>query len=211
VVGDALVVAAQERHVDRGLHPVLPLVGEQLGEAATTQLVHDLVVATELDGRLDVAVDDDAAHPADHVLGGGGHLLHRRAQLLRHGHRGHPQARDLGDVDREVTHPLELADHAQRRDDDPQVAGDRLLERQQRERRVVDALAGGVDRLVVADHLLGGVHVAGHQRPGGLAYGDLDLSADLGEVGEDAVELVMESLTHAAHCRHPRRTDVRTR
>ena len=32
------------------------------------------------------------------------------------------------------------------------------------------------------------------------AYGDLDLAAHLGEVGEDGIELVMEGLTHAAHC-----------
>ena len=55
------------------------------------------------------------------------------------------------------------------------------------------------------------VHVAAQQRLGGLAYGDLDLSADVGQVGEDAVELVMESLTHVGHCRQPKRTDVRGR
>ena len=59
-----------------------------------------------------------------------------------------------------------------------------------------DPLPGGVDRPVAADDLVGGVDVAGHQRLGGLAHGDLDLPADLGQVGEDAVELVMEGLTH---------------
>ena len=44
------------------------------------------------------------------------------------GHRevGHPEPGDLGDVHREVAHPLQLADHPQRGDDGPQVAGDRL-------------------------------------------------------------------------------------
>ena len=48
---------------------------------------------------------------------------------------GHPQPRDLGDVHRQVAHPLEVGHHPQRRDEHPQVAGDRLLEGEQLEGR----------------------------------------------------------------------------
>ena len=110
---------------------------------------------------------------------------------------GHPQAGDLGDVHREVAHPLELADHPQRRHDDPQVAGDGLLERQQGEAVVLDPLGRLVDLGVGADDLLGLLGVAGQQRLGGQPHRLLDVAAHGGEVAEDGVELVMEGLTHA--------------
>ena len=124
---------------------------------------------------------------------------------------GHAQAGDLGDVDREVAHPLEVADHAQRGDDHPQVAGDRLLQGEQGEGRVVDPLAGRVDRLVGADHLLGDLHVAGQQRPVASCTATSTGPQISDEVGEDAVELVMESLTHGPDSKEPKRTAVRLR
>ena len=144
-----------------------------------------------------------SAHPADHVLGDLGHPLQGGADVVRHGHVGDPEAGDLGDVDRQVAHPLELADHPQRGDDHPQVAGHRLLEGQQREGVVLDPLAVGVDGLVGADDLLGHGGVAAQQRLGGAAYGHLHLTAHLGEIGEDGIELVMEGLTHDPQPRWP--------
>ena len=49
---------------------------------------------------------------------------------------------------------------------------------------------------VGADDVLGLLGVAGQQRLGGQSHGVLDVAADDGEVAEDGVELVMESLTH---------------
>ena len=48
---------------------------------------------------------------------------------------GDPQPGHLGDVDREVAHPLEVGDHPQPGDEHPQVAGDRLLQGEQLEGR----------------------------------------------------------------------------
>jgi hypothetical protein len=107
-------------------------------------------------------------------------------------------------VHRQVAHPLELADHPQRGDHGAQVAGDRLLERQQQERRVLDPLAGAVDVDVRADHLLGDLGVAGQQCFGREPDGGLDAAADGGEVVEDAVELFVECLSHGADPRQPR-------
>jgi hypothetical protein len=99
-------------------------------------------------------------------------------------------------VHREVTHPLQLADHPQRGDDDPEVAGDRLLEREQGERCLLDPLAGGVDLGVGGDHALGHVGVTAQESLGGIPDGGLDLLADLGQVREDRVQLLMERFTH---------------
>ena len=131
------------------------------------QLVHLLVVAARArSARLDVALGDDLGDPA--------RPCPRRPSAIRAmvgrtssgtATFGHPQPGDLGDVHGQVAHPLELADHPQRGDDDPQVAGDRLLQGEQRERRVLDPLAGPVDLGVGADHLLGDLGVAGRAAP----------------------------------------------
>ena len=99
---------------------------------------------------------------------------------------------------REVAHPLELGDHPQGADDDAEVAGDGLLEREQLEAGVLDLLLGPVDVGVRADHLLGDGGVAGQQRLGGEPDRGLDVAADPGEVVEDPVELFVEGLSHAA-------------
>ena len=64
------------------------------------------------------------------------------------------EARDLGDVHRQVAHPLQLADHPKSGDDHPEVAGDGLLEGQQGEAVVLDPLGRLVDLGVGADDLL---------------------------------------------------------
>ncbi len=51
VVGEALVVAADERHVDRRLDAAVPRVVEDHREQLAVQLVHDVVVALELRGE----------------------------------------------------------------------------------------------------------------------------------------------------------------
>ena len=196
VVGDPLVVAAQQGDVDRGLDAVRPVVGEQLGEAGAAQHVHLVVVAAQHDRGVDVALGDDLGDPGDHVLGDLGHPRDGGAYLLGHGDPGDAQPGDLGDVHGEVAHPLELADHPQRGHDHAQVAGHGLLEREQREAVVLDPPGGLVDGGVRADDVLGLLGVAGQERLGGQPYGPLHVAAHEGEVAEDGVELVMESLTH---------------
>jgi hypothetical protein len=136
-------------------------------------------------------------HALDHVLGDLGHPADGGPDLLGYGDVGHPEPGDLGHVHRQVAHPLELGHHPQRGHHDAEVAGDRRLEREQGERRVLDPLAGPVDLDVGADHPLGGLGVAAEQGGRGSGDGRLDLRADPGEVVEDRLELVVEDFTHA--------------
>ena len=106
----------------------------------------------------------------------------------------------------QVAHPLQLADHAQRGDHRAQVARNRLLQREQQERRVLDALAGAVDVVVRADHLLGDRRVAAEQRLGRQADGGLDALADTGKVTEHPIELIVEGLSHGEEPRWARCT-----
>ena len=134
----------------------------------------------------------------DHLLGHGGHPQHRRSRRGGHGDLGDPEPGDLGDVHRQVAHPLQLADHPQRRDDGAQVAGDGLLQGQQEERRVLDLLGGPVDLVVRGDDRLGHLGVAGQQGSAGVVDGQPDLFGDRRQVVEEGVELVMEGLAHSA-------------
>ena len=137
------------------------------------------------------------------------HPLHGRPDLVGHGEVGHPQPGDLGDVHRQVAHPLQLADHPQRRDDDPQVAGDRLLQGEQEERGVLDPLAGAgrssASALITCSAIsaspVSSASVAS-------ADGGLDAAADAGQVVEDGVELFVEGLAHGAD---PRQRQVTRR
>ena len=73
VVGVALVVAAEQRHVDRGLGAVRPVVRQQLGEQLAVQGVHRVVLGLDRLGQLDVAA-------LDHL----GDLVHQRQRDLAH-------------------------------------------------------------------------------------------------------------------------------
>ena len=113
-----------------------------------------------------------------------------------HGHLRDPQPGDLGDVHRQVTHPLEVGDHPQGRDEHPQVAGHRLLEGEELEGALLDPLPGGVDGGVVADDLLGDLGVRGEQGLGGPRHGDLDHLGHVDELVDDRVELVEVGIAH---------------
>ena len=105
---------------------------------------------------------------------------------------------DLGDVQREVTHPLDVGDHAQARDDDAQVAGDRLLAGEQVERVGLDLLVELVDRRVAGDHRLGGLQVGVEQRLGRVVDGASRQPGDVDERRRDRVEILVVLVAHSA-------------
>lgn len=196
VVGDALVVAAEQGDVDGRLDAVGPVGAQELAEGVAAQLVHLLVDLLELLGSGDVGLGDDVLDLGDHHLGDGGHPLDHRDHGGRHGDLGDAQPGDLGDVDGQVAHPLELADHPQRRDQHPQVAGDGVLQGEQLEAVLLELLAQRVDLGVAGDDLLGPLGVALEQR--GRALGDrlADEAGHAHEVVADRVELVGVGIAH---------------
>ena len=78
--------------------------------------------------------------------------------------------RGLGDVDRQVADPFEVAVDLQRRHDHAQVRRHRLVQREQPERQAVDRDVQLVDRLVALQDAVQPVPVAGHER----VHRDLD-------------------------------------
>ena len=62
---------------------------------------------------------------------------------------------DLGDVQCQGAHPVDVGDDLNRADDRTEIAGHRRLQRQQHERGLLGARAHGDDLVVVGDDLFG--------------------------------------------------------
>jgi len=196
VVGEALVVAADQRDVDRRLHPVVPVLAEQHREHLTVQAVHLVVVLLELDRGVQVLARDDAAGLGHDPLGHLAHLEDRGAQHRRDGRVGVAPAGHLGDVAGEVAHPLEVRAHPHAGDDDPQVGGDRLLLGQQHDRGVVELALQGVDLLVGGDDALGQTDVGVQQRGGRAGHRRAGQPGHLDQLVGGVVELLVEGVAH---------------
>ena len=168
VVGEPLVEPAQQRHVDRGGDAVLPFPVHQHGEQVAMQVVHRVVFLADPGGLLRIAGDQhllravaqfdcDPAHFGEVAVDLFGQRMLRMAA-----------AGDLGDVQRQRAHPVDVGDDLDRADDRAQVSGDRRLQRQQHERGLLGARAHRGDLLVVGDDLLG-QHQIGLQQGLGCA------------------------------------------
>jgi hypothetical protein len=103
----------------------------------------------------------------------------------------------------QVAHPLQVGDHPERGHQHPQVARHRLLGGQQLERPLLELVAEGVDLAVVGDDPFGRLSVGVQQCRGGALDGFAHRPGHRHEVGDDAVELVVIEVTHAAHRSQP--------
>ena len=165
VVGDPLVVPAEQGDVDGGLDTVLPVVRQQHREAVAAQLVH-LVVGVRRGERArstSRSRDDlgDSARPCSSATRPISSIV--GLDVLRERRAAGTRSRAIfATCTREVAHPLELVrPSAAPRPPSRRSLGDRLLQRQQRERLLLDLLARrSVDLGVGADDLLGDLGVA---------------------------------------------------
>jgi hypothetical protein len=154
-VGDALEVPAHEHERHRALH--LLRVGDhaahELREQLSVERVHLVVAPHQQARRLGVAANERVQRVAQHGDGLLGQLRQVRERLHRR------LARELlgaaGDVHRMIAHALQVGGDLERRRDEPQVARQRLLQRQELDAALLDVDLHAVDRGVVAEHLLG--------------------------------------------------------
>ncbi len=171
---------------------------EQHEEQRAVQPVHLVVVGLELGSRSEVAVGDDRTGLPRHPLGRLSHRGDGRTEL-RHDRDlrvAHP--RHLGDVHRQIPHPLDLCGDAQRRDDSAQVAGDGSLAGHEFEQALVEVGTQCVDLCVAGDDPIGEGDVGLQQRPGcGADRRPHHRRHDNEPVG-DRVQLLVVALPHAA-------------
>jgi hypothetical protein len=102
----------------------------------------------------------------------------------------------LGDVQREIAHALDVARAVDRGDDDAQVGRDRGLQRQQRERLLLGAVAQLVDADVFGDHFFGRCRSLSSSARVALASASGDLFAHAREARGQLVELVLIGVAH---------------
>ena len=98
----------------------------------------------------------------------------------------------LGDVQREVAHPLQVTGGADRRHRGPQVARDRGVEEHRVGGDLLDPRAEGVDRRVAGDHLVRQAFPALQQRRGGALHGDRRGRRHVGEEQRQVGELARQ-------------------
>ncbi len=95
-----------------------------------------------------------------------------------------------------VAHAFEGRADAQRTDDDPQVASDRLLAREDLDRQFVEDHCQLIDLRVIRDDRLGKRHVGVIERLRRILYGDDDELSDLHKAILNFTQLLLEYFTH---------------
>ena len=204
VVGEPLVEAAEQGHVDGRGDAVLPFPVHQHGEQVAVQVVHRVVFFADPGGLLRIAGDQhllravaqfdcDAAHFGEVAVDLFGQRVLRMAA-----------AGDLGDVQRQRAHPVDVGDDLDRADDGPQIAGHRRLQRQQHERALLGARAHRGDLLVVGDDLFGKHQVGLQQGLSGPLHGRAGQAAHLAELFGQGSQLLVVRGSHAPSLRADR-------
>jgi hypothetical protein len=145
-----------------------------------------------------VLLGDHAAGLGDQALGHLAHLDDGRAELRRDRRLGVAPAGDPGHVAGQVAHPLEVRAHPQAGDDGAQVAGNRLLAREQVEGPPVQLVAQGVDGVVGGDHALRQRQVGVLQRRGGAVDRRSDQPGHLDQLVGQSGELLVVRVAHRA-------------
>src|SRR5829696_2938243 len=165
VVADPLHRTRHEHHRHRPLADVRVVPDlDRAVEALAVELVDLRVLAHEVLGQLHVAERERLLRLAHLGARQRAHPLDLGEDLLVYRRLVAGDRKQLCDVDALVAHPLGVLDHVQQRRDDPQVGGDRRLQRQQRQDPLVHLQVAPVDPVVVGDHDRGELDVAVMER-----------------------------------------------
>ena len=196
MIGVALVVAPAEGDVDGRLHAVRPVLVQEHREELAVQAVHDVVVALEFAGHRHIPTGDHRPGFGDDALRDLAHLQDRPAQLRRDGAGRVAPAGHLRHVEREVAHPLQVRDDAQRGDDHAQVARNGRLSRHHVERPLFDLVPQQVDGLVATDDTLGEPEIGVEKRGGGTRHRGRHQVGHFDEAVRKRRQLLVERLAH---------------
>ena len=196
VVGEALVEAAQQRHVDRRGHAVLPLAVHHHAEQMTVQVIHRVVFFLDAGRALGVLGEQYLLRGVAQFDCQAAHFGKVAVDLLGQRVLRVPAAGDLGDVQRQRAHAVDIGDDLDGADHGPQVAGDRRLQGQQDERLFFGLRAHDGDLLVVGNDLLGQYQVGLQQGLGRALHGNTGQSAHLAEAVGEGFKLLVVRGTH---------------
>src|SRR6266478_3906195 len=138
VVADALEVLGDEDQFERGKDDagIAHHVGKQFTENLVAVVVHLIVGGEDALRQLDVAADDGVEGVANHLFG---EFAHAREIDVRLDARMAEDAEGtLGDVDRLITDALKIVVDARDGEDEAEVDGHELVQREKLDDAVVD-------------------------------------------------------------------------
>ena len=165
VVADSLEAAGHDDHEQRPLaRRGVALEAGELVDDPPIRAVDQLVELDERLGRGEVPAPERVERDARHLLGPGAHLLEPLDDDLGVGPERPADLRHLGDVHAEVGHSLEVDVHVEDCEDEPEVARDRRLAREQGLDLSLDPMRSLVDLVVEGDHLVRELRVVRSQR-----------------------------------------------
>ena len=197
MVADPLEAARDHDHAHPPLaHALVAPQFEQVADDAPVAPIDQLVEIGQRLGRGDIALGKRVERDLQHLFGSRRHLV-ERLQERRVRREAMRQLRELRDRHAVVAGPLDRAADVQEREDAPQVARDRRVEREQALDREQHAPVHLVDLVVVRDHLVGERQIAPIERVHAGAESPQHASALLLHVGLELVEILIERLSHA--------------
>ena len=144
----------------------------------------------------DVPVGERVERDPDHLLGAAAHVLERVEDPVVADVEVAHQLGQLRDGDAVVGHALEVQVHAQDREHEAKVGGDRRLAGEQRLHAGLDREVAAVDLVVEADHLVGQLVVAAGEGVQRRAERPQDEVALLLDRRLELLELLVERRSH---------------
>ena len=196
VVADAFEVFGDEdqfegREDDAG---VAHHVGEEFAEDLVAVVVDLVVHGENFLGQLDVAADDGVEGVADHFFGDFAHA--REIDVGFHARVAQDADAGLRDVDGLVADALEIVVDARDGEDEAEIDGHQLMEREELDDAVVDFELELVDGVFFVEDALGELFVGVEDGVDGLVDGALGEAAHPEQAFFDFVQIFFEVAFH---------------
>ena len=196
VVADAFEIFGDEDEFERGEDHagIAHHVGEELAEDLVAVVVDLIVHGENFLGELDVAADDGVQSVADHFFGDFAHA--REIDVRFHARVTQDADAGLRDVDGLIADALEIVVDARNGEDEAEVGGHQLMEREKLDDAVVDFELKFVDLVFFVEDALGELFVGVEDGVDGLVDGALGERAHPEEAFFDDVEIFFEVAFH---------------
>jgi hypothetical protein len=196
VVADAFEVFGDEDEFEGGEDDagVAHHVGEEFAENLVAVVVDLVVHGENFLGEVDVATDDGVQGVADHFFGDFAHA--REIDVRFYAGMAEDADAGLGDVDGLIADALEVVVDARDSEDEAEVGGHELMEREDLNDAVVDFELKLVDLIFFVEDALGELFVGIENAVNGLMDGALGERAHPEESFFDDVEIFFEVAFH---------------
>jgi len=174
MVREPFEVAAGEGNIHGGGRGFVPVAAGDGLEDAQVEIVDGCIRLENVTGNFQIPGFQEFGQLVRNQLVLFSEAFERFRELRGNHVRRETQPGQLGDVPRQVPHPLKRGTHPQRTHDHPKITGHRTLEGQDVDGALVEAVLQEVDPCIRGDDVLGQVHVRPFEGSGCLFNGLTD-------------------------------------